>query len=50
MQMSGKLQIRHSLVCGVRMGKTLGVLAVGSAFKLIMLKEIEIHSSKTAGH
>ena len=35
MKMNGKLQIRHHLVYGVRIGKRLGVVAVGSAFKLI---------------
>lgn len=38
MQVNGKLQIRLHLVCWVRIGTGLGGVAVGSVFKLIMLK------------
>lgn len=37
-QVNGKLQIRHHLVYGVRTGKKLGVVIVGSDFRHIMLK------------
>lgn len=39
MQVNGKLQIRHHLIYGIRIGKRFGVWAVGSAFRLTFVSK-----------
>lgn len=47
MQVNGKVQIRHHLVCGVRIGKRLGAVVVGCAFKAMWLKNIKQWAGRT---
>lgn len=49
MQVNGKLQIRHHLLCGIRIGKRLGVGAVGSAFRLSVVSKWSCAAQRQLG-